>query len=389
MRRLIILIIFLIAILGLVSAAQKYSPSIFKFVSENIKVSLPQSSEKVKIVSEESVTIDIFKKAGPSVVTVTEEAGAQSNSNTPFDFSPFFGFQFPNRQNQQPSQPQSIGSGFLISSDGMVVTNKHVVSDTGAKYQIITSNDKKYTVQKIYRDPLNDVALLKIDSNENSGNTLKPVDMGDSSKLQVGQYVIAIGTALGEFRNTVTTGVISGLGRGITAGSPFEGFAEKLDNVIQTSAAINPGNSGGPLFNSSGQVIGVNTAVSESGQNIGFAIPINVIKDSLNNFNQTGQFDRPYLGVSYKMISRDIAILNSLPEGAYVQNVVNGSPADKAGVQNGDIIIKIDGRRIDASNQLSSVIGKKKVGDKIKISLYRDNKTMDVEAALDSASNQQ
>ena len=389
MRRLIILIIFLIAILGLVSAVQKYSPSIFKFVSENTKVSLPQSSEKIKIVSEESITIDIFKKAGPSVVTVTEEASAQSNSNTPFDFSPFFDFQFPNGQNQQPAQPQSIGSGFLISSDGMVVTNKHVVSDTGAKYQIITSNDKKYTVQKIYRDPLNDVAILKIDTNENAGVTLKPVDMGDSSNLQVGQYVIAIGTALGEFRNTVTTGVISGLGRGITAGSPFEGFAEKLDNVIQTSAAINPGNSGGPLFNSSGQVIGVNTAVSESGQNIGFAIPINVIKESLNNFNQTGQFNRPYLGVSYKMISRDLAILNNLPEGAYVQNVVNGSPADKGSVQNGDIIIKIDGQRIDANNQLSSVIGKKKVGDEIKISLYRDGKTLDVEATLDSASNQQ
>lgn len=389
MRRLIILIIFLIAILGLVSVAQKYSPSIFKFVSQNTKVNLPQSSEKVKIVSEESVTIDTFKKAGPSVVTVTEEASPQSSSNSPFDFSPFFGFQFPNGQNQQPSQPQSIGSGFLISSDGMVVTNKHVVSDTGAKYQIITSNDKKYTVQKIYRDPLNDIALLKIDANENSGNTLKPIDMGDSSKLQVGQYVIAIGTALGEFRNTVTTGVISGLGRGITAGSPFEGFAEKLDNVIQTSAAINPGNSGGPLFNSSGQVIGVNTAVSQSGQNIGFAIPINVIKDSLSNFNQTGQFDRPYLGVSYKMISRDIAILNSLPEGAYVQNVVNGSPADKAGVLNGDIIIKIDGQRIDSNNQLFGIIGKKKVGDKIKISLYRDGKTEDIEAVLDSAANQQ
>lgn len=387
MRRLIILIIFLIAILGLVSAAQKYSPSIFKFVSENTKVNLPQSSEKVKIVSEESITIDIFKKAGPSVVTVTEEVSAQSNSFSPFEFSPFFGFQFPDKN--KPSQPQNIGSGFLISSDGMVVTNKHVVSDTGAKYQIITSNDKKYNVQKIYRDPLNDVALLKIDPNENFGIKLKPVDMGDSSKLQVGQYVIAIGTALGEFRNTVTTGVISGLGRGITAGSPFEGFAEKLDNVIQTSAAINPGNSGGPLFNSSGQVIGVNTAVSESGQNIGFAIPINVIKESLNNFNQTGQFNRPYLGVSYKMISRDLAILNNLPEGAYVQNVVNGSPADKGGVLDGDIIIKIDGQRIDAMNQLSSVIGKKKVGDKIKISLYRDGKTLDVEAILDSASNQQ
>lgn len=388
MRRLIILVIILAAILGIVSAAEKYSPTFLKFVSDNTKVALPQSSEKIKVVTEESVTIDIFKKASPSVVTVSEEAAPQSSSNSTFGYNPFFGFQFPNMPDQQPSQSQSIGSGFIISRDGMLVTNKHVVSDTGGKYQIITSNDKKYTVQKIYRDSLNDVALLKIDPNENPGETLKPIDLGDSSNLQVGQYVIAIGTALGEFRNTVTTGVISGLGRGITAGSPFEGFVEKLDNVIQTSAAINPGNSGGPLFNSAGQVIGVNTAVSESGQNIGFAIPINVIKESLSNFNKTGQFNRPYLGVAYKMISKDIAILNNLPEGAYVQNVVTDSPADKAGMRSGDIIIKVDGQRIDANNQLSSVIAKKKAGDRIKISVYRDGKTMDLEALLDSTPGQ-
>lgn len=387
MRRLIVLIVILVAILGLASAAQKYTPSFFQFISRNSKVTLPQGTEKIKVVSEESITIDIVKKAGPSVVTVAEESLPRSTRNPSFDFSPFFGFQFPDEESQQPRQSRSIGSGFLISSDGMVVTNKHVVSDTEVKYQIITSNDKKYTVQKIYRDPLNDVALLKIDPNENPGATLKPVDLGDSSNLQAGQYVIAIGTALGEFRNTVTTGVISGLGRGITAGSRFEGFAEKLDNVIQTSAAINPGNSGGPLFNSSGQVIGVNTAVSESGQNIGFAIPINVIKDSLNNFNETGQFNRPYLGVMYKIISKDLAILNDLPEGAYVQSVVEDSPADKSGVQRGDIIIRINGQRIVSNNLLSSVIGKKKVGDKIEISLYRDNKTIDVEAILASVPN--
>ncbi len=389
MKRLVVLIVILIVIFGLASGVQKYIPLMLRFVSENIQVNIPQGKEKIKIVTEESITIDIVKKAGPSVVTIAEEFVPQLNRNFPFDFSPFFGFQFPNEQNPRSNQPQSIGSGFIISSDGMIVTNKHVVSDTGSKYQIITSNDKKYNVTKIYRDSLNDVALLKIDVNENSGATLKPINMGDSSNLQVGQYVIAIGTALGEFRNTVTTGVVSGLGRGITAGSPFEGFAEKLDNVIQTSAAINPGNSGGPLFNSSGQVIGVNTAVSESGQNIGFAIPINVIKDSLNNFNQTGQFNRPYLGVAYKMISRDIAILNNLPGGAYVQSVVGDSPADKSGILVRDIIVGVDGQRIDENNQLSSVIGKNGVGDKIKISLCRDGETIDVEATLGSASNPQ
>lgn len=396
MRRLIVLLVVFIVILALTSKVQEYGSYFFGIVSENSRINSSKSDEKIKIVSEESITIDIVKRAGPSVVTVAEESVPRSNLNSPFDFDPFFGFEFPidpgfrpypNIPDRQSAQPRNIGSGFIISVDGLIVTNKHVVSEMGANYQIITNNDKKYRVQKIYRDPLNDVAILKIEPSENSGVILKPVDLGDSSKLQVGQYVVAIGTALGEFRNTVTTGVVSGLGRGITAGSPFEGFAEKLDNVIQTSAAINPGNSGGPLFNSAGQVIGVNTAVSESGQNIGFAIPINVVKDSLNNFNQTGQFERAYLGVAYKMISRDIAILNDLPEGAYIQSVIESSPADKAGILVQDIIISIDGQRIDADHQLSSIIGKKKVGDKIGISLYRDGKTMDIEVTLDSTSN--
>lgn len=392
MRRLLVLIIILVVILGLASAAQKYAPQLMQFSPSAV---IPTGApERVKIVTEESITIDIVKKAGSSVVTVTgQSTNPQSNDNTsPFDFGPFggfFGFGTPQQPDQtQPNQPDTIGSGFIITGDGMIVTNKHVVSDTSMTYQVVTSDDKKYKVQKIYRDPLNDVALLKIDPGENSGKTLTPLTLGDSSHLQVGQYVVAIGTALGEFRNTVTTGIVSGLGRGITAGSPFEGSVEQLDNVIQTSAAINPGNSGGPLLNSSDQVIGVNTAVSQSGQNIGFAIPINVIKDSLNNFNQTGQFNRPYLGVEYKMISKDLAILNDLPEGAYVQNVLQGSPADTAGVQQGDVIIKIDGQRVNSSNQLSSIIAKKKTADKITITLYRDSKTIDVQATLQAAPQQ-
>jgi len=382
MRRLIILIAVLVLLFSFVSTAQKYLPSF----TQNLKPSL--SGEKVKIVTEESITIDIVKKAGPSVVTIAEQAASQTGRSSSSDFDPFSFFGAVQPQNTTPSEPQSIGSGFLIASDGLIVTNKHVVSDTQGKYQIITSDDKKYTVQKIYRDPLNDVALLKIDPSQNTGEHIQAMMLGDSSKLQVGQYVIAIGTALGEFRNTVTTGVISGLGRGISAGSPFEGSVERLDNVIQTSAAINPGNSGGPLLNSSGQVIGVNTAVSESGQNIGFAIPINVIKDSLDNFNQTGKFERPYLGVSYKMIAKDLALLNNLPEGAYVQQVVADSPADKAGVVRGDIIVKIDGQRIDSKSQLSRVIAKKKVGDTIVLTLYRDDKTLDIKVTLESATQQ-
>jgi serine protease Do len=390
MRRLVILITILVVLLGVISAAEKYIPSLSRYISSNSKISLPQQQDSIKIVKEESTTISIVKKVGPAVVTVSEIAAQQgSQGSRSFGFGPFSFFDIP--QDTVPptqNQPQDIGSGFIISQDGLIVTNKHVVSDTQGKYQIITSDDKKYDVQKVYRDPLNDVALLKVDPSQNSGQKLTTVTLGESSKLEVGQYVAAIGTALGEFRNTVTTGIISGLGRGITAGSPYEGSVERLDNVIQTDAAINPGNSGGPLLNSIGQVIGVNTAVSQSGQNIGFAIPINVIKDSLNNFNKTGKFDRPYLGISYKMISKDVAILNNVAEGAYVQQVIQDSPADKAGIQDGDILVSIDGERINSKTQVSTLISKKKVGDTITITLFRDDKTIDLQATLDNAPEQ-
>lgn len=389
MRRLIVLIVILVALLGITSAAQKYLPNAAQYFNQGASITLPESTEKVKVVSEESITIDLVKKAGPSVVTISEELPEGSGGRS-FGIDPFWGIPVPLPNEEAPTEPevQGIGSGFIISEDGLVLTNKHVVSDPQAKYTIITSTDKKYTVSRIYRDPLNDIAILQIDPKENAGEKLTPVTLGDSSKLQVGQYVMAIGTALGEFRNTVTTGVISGLGRGITAGSPYEGSLERLDNVIQTSAAINPGNSGGPLLDSSGHVIAVNTAVSESGQNIGFAIPINVIKESVNNFNQTGKFDRPYLGVAYKMISKDLSIMNDIPEGAYVQEVVPDSAADKSGIQTGDILLKIDNQRISGNTQLSSLIAKKKIGDSATINLYREGETMDVTAQLETAPEQ-
>ncbi|HUD44796.1 MAG TPA: trypsin-like peptidase domain-containing protein [Patescibacteria group bacterium] len=385
MRKLIVLIVILIIFLGLYSAAQEYLPQFRQYLTQGSSMSvLP--TEQVKVVSEESVTIDAVKKVGPSVVTVTEESAPLSSDDQSYDIGPFSIFgQLPSDNSDGPTptpSPQSIGSGFILTKDGLIVTNKHVVADVGGNYKVTTSDDKVYDVKKIYRDPLNDIAILQIDPTQNSGKTLQPVPLGDSSHLQVGQFVIAIGTALGQFPNTVTTGVLSGVGRGITAGSDLEGFVEQLDNVIQTSAAINPGNSGGPLLNSSGQVIGINTAVSESGQNIGFALPINVVKDSLSNFNQTGQFNRPYIGVAYKMISQDLAIANDLPQGAYIQDVVSGSPADKAGLKQGDIITKIDGQKMTGDNALSNFISRKKVGDSIDITYWRNGKSNDVSVTL-------
>jgi S1-C subfamily serine protease len=325
-----------------------------------------------KVVNEESVVIDVVDKTSPSVVTVSIKK-TQSTVN-PFQdlFDPFGLFGLPDSSDQtQPKEiEQDIGSGFIIDSNGLVVTNKHVVADTEATYQVFMADRKDpVEVQKIYRDPANDLAVLQV-----KADGLPPLNLGNSDQLKVGQFVIAIGTALGEFRNTVTTGVISGLGRGISAGSPFESYVERLDNVIQTDAAINPGNSGGPLLNSSGQVIGINVAVAQGGQNIAFALPINLVKESLDNFNATGRFERPFLGVRYKLISRDLAIMNDLPEGAYVVEVVANSPAAKAGLEKGDVITKMDGQDINADNELSKVIQGKKVGDKVLIEYYRDGK---------------
>jgi S1-C subfamily serine protease len=393
-KRLIILLVILVVLfLGI-----ELGPSIISnfpaFVKNPTASILPNTSnEKVKVVTEESVVTSTVKNVGPSVITIGINQSPQSNSNdfNNNDFGPFslfFGQNPDDQQQPAPSPDQSdqyIGSGFVASSDGLIVTNKHVVSDTSSTYFVVDQNGDKYDVTQIYRDPLNDIAILKTKKTPTGG--FRPVVMGDSSNLQVGQFVIAIGTALGEFRNTVTTGVISGLGRGITAGSPLEGSVEQLDNVIQTDAAINPGNSGGPLLNSSGQVIGINTAVSTQGQNIGFAIPISVVKDTLNNFNKTGQFNRPFLGVAYSMIDKQAALLNDAPQGALVQEVVPGSSADKAGIQVNDIITSIDGQKLSdtGDNTLASIISKDKVGQTITVSVYRDNKSQDIKVTLQTA----
>lgn len=347
------------------------------------KSNVPQiSPNNVRILKEESVVIDTVKRVGPSVVTVV--VNTPQSQGESFDFGPFGFFEVP--ENDEP-ESRNIGSGFIVSSEGLIITNKHVVSRTQASYQIITEKDQRYQVRQIYRDPLNDIAILKVGPNEHRGQSIKPVVLGDSSKLEVGQFVIAIGTALGEFRNTVTTGVISGLGRGVTAGSVFQGFVEELDNVIQTDAAINPGNSGGPLMNSEGEVIGVNTAVAASGQNIGFALPINAVKESIDNFNKTGQFNRPFLGVSYRMLDRQVALLNNVPQGAFVEEVVGDSPAKSSGILEGDIIYKADGKNLTADFDLSKAISSKKVGDSLALTVWRDEKTIEITAKLTSASN--
>lgn len=237
------------------------------------------------------------------------------------------------------------GTGFVVSDKGIIVTSKHVVADTETKYTVVTKDNQKYEAKRIYRDPLLDLALVQIDA---SG--LKALDLGDSANLKLGQTVIAIG-------NTVTTGVVSGLGG---------------NNLIQTDAVINFGNSGGPLLNSSGQVIGVNVVLPEGVQNIGSAIPINSVKTIIDEFVAKGTASRPFLGVQYSFV----------PQGAYIQSVVDASPAKKAGIEEGDIITKINGQSADSESKIAGAVQKASTGQKIELEIWRDNKLLKIEVTL-------
>lgn len=324
------------------------------------------SEESVRLIDEESAVIKVIEEVSPSVVTVGVVRDRPVLEYDPFD--PFGFFNQP-QQLETEREEADIGSGFIISKDGLVVTNKHVVSDPQYDYKVITSDNTTHDVINVYRDPVNDLAILKIEA-----NNLQPVILGNSDNLKVGQTVIALGTPLGEFRGTATKGIVSGLGRGITAGSPFQGMAEEIDDVIQTDAAINPGNSGGPLLNTSSQVIGINTAVASGAENIGFALPINIVKEAVANFEKTGSFDRAFLGISYRMVTREISIMNDIPEGAYVLEIVEGSAAQQADIQIGDIITHFNGQRIrdEENERLADRINEKRQGDTVPVTIWRD-----------------
>ena len=371
-------LLFLLAILIIVLAVSQKSRLPFGLQQSTIP---GQKSEIQTVVYEESVITKVVEESLPSVVTIGISKTASSNDFFEIDpFNPFSPFR--RIPGDQKKIEQNIGSGFIISSDGLIITNKHVVSDTEASYKVLTNDNKKFDIAKIYRDPLNDLAILKINA---SG--LKTLKLGDSNSLKLGQMAIAIGTPLGEFTNTVTVGVISGLGRGITAGSPFEGYVEKLDNVIQTDAAINPGNSGGPLLNSKGQAIGINVALAQEGQNIGFALPVNIVKTLIENFNkQGGSFDRPYIGVRYKIIDRETAVLNELVEGAYVIEILEDSPAQKADIQDEDIIIEFDGQKVkgDDDQGLAKKILQKKIGETVGLRIWRNGEVLEKQLTLEA-----
>ena len=266
------------------------------------------------------------------------------------------------------------GSGFIVDSAGYIITNKHVVADPNAEYTVFTPDEEKYAATVLARDPINDVAILKIDAKD-----LPTIDLGDSNKILLGQSVVAVGNALGEFKNTVSTGIVSGLSRFITAVTDMDGHAERLRGLIQTDAAINPGNSGGPLVNLSSQVIGINSAVVYGAQNIGFAIPINKAKQDLEDVKKFGRLKKPFLGVRYILLSKEFSRKMGAPSeyGALVLSesgghaVVKGSGAEKAGIRERDIILEVNGSQISDKNSLEDIIEKCGIGDHLRVKYLR------------------
>jgi len=403
---LILILAASIIILGGVAAFSPNSPLKINFPPITLNLSQKTSTSTATpdaplykpVVDYEQAVVSAVEKASPSVVSiivskdlpVIEQCPYSPFSDLPPEFQQYFGEQF---QFSQPCQKgtkfQEIGggSGFVISKDGLIATNKHVVSDTAASYTVLTNDGKKYDAEVLARHPSLDIAVLKI---KLSVGGLPVMTLGDSDSIKLGQTAIAIGNALGEFRNTVAVGVISGLSRTVTAGGTGIG-EETIEGVIQTDAAINPGNSGGPLLNLKGEVIGINTAMVSNAQNIGFALPINQVKKAIESVKKTGKIISPYLGVRYLVINSDLAKKEklSVENGALIRGSADGpaitpdSPAQKAGLQAEDIILELNGQKIDQDHSLGYLIQKYNVGDQVSLKILRDGKEMTLKAILE------
>ncbi len=343
--------------------------------------SLNNTSQGQQIVSSQSELISkIAKDVSPSTVSINVKSSTTQQS--------IFG-------DTREKVSEGAGSGIILSNDGVVMTNKHVIPENAKTVSVTTSDGKTYdNVSVTARDPRAnyDIAFLKI----NGVSNLTPAKLGDSSKMQVGSAVVAIGYALGEFSNTVTSGIISGTGRPITAGDQSGASSENLTNLFQTDAAINPGNSGGPLVNMNGEVIGINTAVAGDAQNIGFSIPIDDVKAQVGSILGKGKLEIPYLGVRYVMLTEQINKKNNIGSdtGAWLKGgtdtlaVISGSPADKAGLKEGDVILKVNGKDVNENNPLGSVLGAYKVGDEIEITYLRDGKQQTTKTKLELSPQQ-
>ena len=381
--------------------AKEYFQEMQNANNKDTQVTTERILEKQTIFSQESFVVDAVKKTNPAVVSIVitkevpkYEAYTDPNQqNNPFgDLFPGFNFNIPQyRQNGTEKKNIGGGSGFFVSSDGLAVTNKHVVNQIDVEYTVFTNDGKKHRATVVARDPVLDIALIKV--TPSIGESFSYLELGNSDRLEIGQSVIAIGNALAEFRNTVSVGVISGLARSVTAGNG-SGGAEVLDHVIQTDAAINPGNSGGPLLDLSGRVVGVNVAIVQGSQNIGFALPINSVKSAIESVKSTGKIVRPYLGLRYVAINAQMKEKNNLTVdyGVLVKAgannelaVIPGSPADKAGIVENDIVLEVDGVKLDDKTSLASIIRGKKIGQVIILRVLSKGVEKKVSVTLEAA----
>ena len=405
-----IIIVIIILCFSVFVSALRYFPSqtnaflkYFEITEVNTSKINEQASPNLykSDISYEQAIIDAAKNVSPSVVSIVisknlptyEEKWVNPLGDGSQEGLSPFDLQVPEYV-QKGTQYQEVGagSGFIVSADGIILTNKHVVSDNKADYTVLTNDGQKYPAKVLALDPVQDLAVIKIQlSSKQSGIKFQPVTLGDSSGIEIGQTAIAIGNALGQFSNTVSIGAVSGLGRTISASDQTGGFSETLEGIIQTDAAINAGNSGGPLVNLHGEVIGVNVAMASGAQGIGFALPINIAKKDIDQIIKTNKIVYPFLGVRYILIDDQVKqkYKLSVDYGALVSVGNNGeiavtsdSPAEKAGIKKGDVILEIDGEKIDKNNSISQIVQNHNIGDKIKLHILRDGKEQDIDVVL-------
>lgn len=385
-----------IVTLAVVSAAWFLVPELRPVVatSSNFLVTPEATHNVIEALSSASIP-EMVEQVDSAVVSVvvTKDVPVYERYFERFDPWGFGGFSIP-RVREQGTEEREVGggSGFIVTTDGLIVTNRHVVSDEAARYSVLMNDGTSYEVDVLARDPQLDIAILKI-NNLSAGTELNHLSFGDSKSLRPGETVVAIGNALAEFQNSVSVGVVSGLSRSIVASDRF-GRSEALSGVIQTDAAINPGNSGGPLLNLAGEVVGVNVATSRGADNIGFALPAHVVRGVVESVEKTGVIVRPFLGVRYVMVSEEIKEINALPVayGALIVRgdrreelaVMPGSPADKAGLREYDIILAIDGEELRQTD-LATVLRDKAVNTEVTVRVLSQGSEREVTVTLTAA----